>query len=267
MKRLSGSPHDVINPNGLAYVILTFFALTISLVPQLNYLFRVAYGAISLVILYALYLTGSRTGLVGLLLLVCLHSLSRKASKASVIIILLVALIPVTLLDELQTSRFASMLFDTQNPFSSSAEHRISGVRRHFGVAMERPIFGHGLGTSIEANFYSTGVAIVAHNLYVEVLQETGVVGCGIFLLFLYGIFVHLRRAYLLLPAIEDAGSKLSLYIQSLFLWFWVSLVFSLASYGLSSYEWYFLAGLACVVHQLAMDHDIVSLISRNALI
>jgi O-antigen ligase len=73
---------------------------------------------------------------------------------------------------------------------AASAEGRVTGVEDNFAVALRRPIFGYGLGTSREANANFGDNAFgdndkPAHNLYAEVAEELGFVGLFIFLLFL----------------------------------------------------------------------------------
>ena len=43
--------------------------------------------------------------------------------------------------------------------------------------------------------------------------------------------------------------------VDTLQVWLWMNLIFSLASYGLSDYEWYLLGGLAVVLSRMAAAH------------
>ena len=78
---------------------------------------------------------------------------------------------------------------------AETMDERIEGTEQQFLVALHRPIFGHGLGTSPEANANFTtsgpymGWELPAHNLYLEVAQELGFVGLAIFLLFMKSIY------------------------------------------------------------------------------
>src|ERR1700752_2810016 len=63
--RLSGAPSDTVNPNGLAAIVLT-------IIPLLHYLTagkvlgRLTYVSVLPMLLWALVLTASRSGMVGL---------------------------------------------------------------------------------------------------------------------------------------------------------------------------------------------------------
>lgn len=123
---------------------------------------------------------------------------------------------------------------------------------------MHRPIFGHGLGTSAEANANFTtsgpfaGWEMPAHNLYLEIGQELGVIGVIIFLFFIKAIFsgfAQSRRACMRHDVSSDYLPKL---IDAMQVWLWMNLVFSFASYGLSSYEWYLFGGLSVVLQHFA---------------
>jgi hypothetical protein len=84
------------------------------------------------------------------------------------------------------------------------------------------------------------------------VLQELGFVGLAIFLLFLKAILTataELRRAY----ADANTAKFLPRLVDAMQVWLWLNLLFSLASYGLSSYEWYLLGGLSLAMRRLAM--------------
>src|SRR5690606_29141626 len=75
-----------------------------------------------------------------------------------------------------QRQRYLSIT-SSDSKFSGTTEGRVSGLQKNFSTGMQRPIFGHGLGTSAEANFNTYGEAAPAHNLYLEIFEELGVVG------------------------------------------------------------------------------------------
>jgi len=119
---------------------------------------------------------------------------------------------------------------------------------------MRRPIFGHGLGTSLEANAHFAGEAQPSHNLYTEVAQELGFVGLALFVAFLWKVARNVSRT---LKALRASGLQDGIIFrlsQAVQVWFGMNLLFSFASYGLTSYEWYFLAGLAEVLRRFTPD-------------
>ena len=89
-----------------------------------------------------------------------------------VVIVVLGAILSLPLMNPDQRDRFLSIVSsDTRN--ASTAGARISSIGRQFEVALQRPIVGHGLGSSREANFNFAGGAQRAHVLYGEVATES----------------------------------------------------------------------------------------------
>jgi O-antigen ligase len=133
---------------------------------------------------------------------------------------------------------------------AATASGRIAGELQAFSVAARRPVFGHGLGTSREANANFTGADIPAHILYGEVAEELGYVGLALFLAFLAAIAANVARTGRVLRAKANPDPLDVRLWLSLRMWLWMNLIFSFASYGLSEYEWYFAAGLSEVLRR-----------------
>jgi O-antigen ligase len=258
MSRLSGAPSDVINPNGLAFVICTvlpFFYFMAGLSLKL----RLAAMLLVLPCLYALALTGSRSGILGLLVVILGIAIkSRNFASLLVVMVagLLVGGLGFTFLSTDMQDRYLSILGRGEKNIDT-AEDRLEGMTEQLGVLMHRPIFGHGLGTSPEANANFTvsgpyaGWQMPAHNLFLEVGQELGLIGVIIFVFFAKAIisgFARSRRAL----SRHDRVGFLPRLIDAMQVWLAMNVVFSFASYGLSSYEWYLFGGLSVVVQRLA---------------
>ncbi len=252
MDRLSGAPFDVINPNGLAFVVL----MTL---PLLHYLSaghvasRIVYLALLPALIYTLLLTGSRSGLVGLAaiaLLVCWKS-RHKVALAGALAIGVVVTVP--LLSPDMKDRYVS-IWDSDAKNAGTAEGRMVGVERDFRVAMRRPLFGHGLGTSREANANFGGVDKPSHNLYTEVAQELGGIGLAIFLYFIWSLGSRLRAVVRQVRATLDAQVYEAKLATALQVWVGMNVLFSFAAYGLSEYEWYFAAGLTAALDRICAD-------------
>lgn len=246
MDRLSGAPHDVINPNGLAFVALTAIPFLYFYARQSKVGLLLALGLIPLS-LYALLLTGSRSGFLGLIV-VGVGLFLKEKRKVLVIILAAVAMAAfIPMMGENQKDRYSSIVNpETRN--AGTVQGRLEGIRESFQVGMHRPIFGHGVGTSREANANFGAVDQPAHNLYAELLQEIGVVGALLFLLFVWTIYTNFRRTP---EALRFSSEFLVGTNRSMQVWFYMNLLFSLASYGLSGYEWYLFAGLSVVVKNL----------------
>jgi hypothetical protein len=249
LDRLSGAPHDVINPNGLAFVIVSVLPFVYYLSPS-----SLGWGAplllLSPVLLYALALTGSRSGFIALIMM--LAAIVVKGRRKALLAACFAALVAgafVNLTPD-QQDRYVSV-FDSNTKNAATVEGRWTGVRRSFEVALRRPVFGHGLGTSREANGHFGDTDKPAHNLYAEIAQEGGIVGLAIFVFFMKTIFDNLIVARRKLRDLHIGKTHLARLVDAMQVWIVVTLVFSIASYGLSSYEWYLAGGLSVVMLKL----------------
>ncbi len=251
LDRLSGAPSDVVNPNGLAFVIDCT-------IPFLYYLAFLSWrwsiaSLLSLPIcLYALALTGSRSGFAGLIAImigIFVKSKNRVAPAALFLCILTFGFIH---LSADQKDRYLSLFYsDTKN--AATAEGRMQGVITNFKVVLRRPVFGHGIGTSREANANFGANDQPAHDLYAETAQELGVVGLVIFLFLIKSIFENFRRSMKMLRDSTQDRAFLRNVGDAMQVWLFMNIIFSFASYGLSSYEWYLFAGFSVVLGRLSV--------------
>ncbi len=253
MDRLAGAPSDIVNPNGLAFIIL-------STVPFLYYFSFLSWGhrILSLtvlpVLLYALALTGSRSGVIGLLaIMIGIVMKSRKKMVLLIAFVGVIALIYASLNAD-QKDRYLS-IFDSDTKNAATASGRMQGTLADFEVALRKPFVGHGLGTSLEANANFAGIDIRAHNLWAEVAQELGFVGLIIFVYFVRSIIMNFLKSMKGLKEVKFERSYLGYLVSSMQVWLLMNLIFSFASYGLSSYEWYLFAGLSVVARRLSEVH------------
>lgn len=249
LDRLSGAPHDVVNPNQLAWVIVTT-------VPFLFYLLWLASGWGKLLFLmlfspmaYALLLTGSRSGLLSLAVTFLAMVAISKHKQRNFIVILLLLLVAVPLLGHLTSglqARYLSLL-DSSQAGGDTAQGRVNALVLAIRSVADNPLFGHGLGTSGETNYNVMGASSqITHNLYLEILQEIGVIGLFLFLSIAVSIVRTLREAKMALLAIgDDRTSWLFRLLSALQVWVAMDLFYSLSCFGLRSWEWYFFGGIA----------------------
>lgn len=251
MNRLAGAPHDVVNPNGLAFIILSVICFAHYLWTG-NWVGRIAYAAILAVGLYALALTGSRSGMVGLAVVLGAIWLRSKHKVALALVAVGIIAWSAPRMSSDLVDRYRSLV-DSSSKNAGTAASRMVHVKKAFRVALRRPLFGHGVGTSREALANFAGVDQPAHNLYAEVAIELGFIGLGFFLVFIWLVARELWRlqrhwrARPRAPTLARTGEALLIFLV-------MNLLFSLASYGLTSYEWYLLAGLTQVVARLSSE-------------
>lgn len=251
MYRLSGAPYDWINPNGLAFLICTVLPF-IYLLAGLSWINKLIFIILTPAFIYALTLTGSRSGILGLMIIFL--AILWKSKKPIIIGLFGVLLVFFTfpLLSTDTQDRYLS-IFGMGEKNAATAEGRLQGIEDDFAVMLRRPVFGHGLGTSREANGHFRGVDQPSHNLYAEVGQELGFIGLVIFILFIKSIVSNFLQTSKVLQE-KDVKIFLRKLVDALQVWLVMNLLFSIASYGLSSYEWYLFAGLSVVLQKLANE-------------
>jgi O-antigen ligase len=244
LNRLSGAPKDVVNPNGLAFIICSVIPFMYVLAPM-GWRWRIAAWASVPLCLYALALTGSRSGVVALVVVAgALIAMSRNRVVLTVVGcgVLIVAFLA---LPPDMKDRYLSLVGKSEQN-EGTAVGRFEGLSRDFRVAMRRPIFGYGLGNSREANYNFGHNGQPSHNLYIETMQDIGLIGLLIFLCFLRATFRELMAVRR--QVAHTFGTKLDFptaTLTAVLAWAVMDFVFSFASYGLLSFDWYMIAGLA----------------------
>jgi len=255
MDRLSGSPYDIINPNGLGFVIIMALPLVYLIVRPDTAARRVLFGCLVAAMSYALVLSASRSGFLGLVFLGVLSIWRSKHRAAYLTAGIIVAVVGLGLMSSLQRERYVS-IFSHSAKGGATAEARITGVIADFKVSLRRPLFGHGLGTSREANANFRGEDLPSHNLYTEVAEELGYVGLVLLLMLIWSFLKACWTAQRLLSAaplteprlrfLHDVAGTLVVVVA-------VDLFFSFAAFGFSEPYWYFFGGLSVVTARLAL--------------
>lgn len=252
--RLSGAPSDVVNPNGLAFVL-------VSAIPFLHYflatrgtVYKLIYAGLLVALLYALVLTLSRGGLIALIVVLIGFFVQSRHRMLFILLAVAGSIFLVAHLTLTQQMRYMS-LTNSNDPFHKTAMGRINGLKQNLSTALQRPIFGHGLGTSKEATFHETGDAQISHIMYLEAFIELGIGGLLIFLLFFKSIHDELQKVALMLrKSMADTGpgrfsAPFELHLCfALRVLFWMYIVFSLNYFGVSDYYWYLLGGMAVIL-------------------
>jgi hypothetical protein len=158
------------------------------------------------------------------------------------------------LLSGLQRERYISIV-SHDAPGAATAEERVQGVIGDFKVSMRRPLFGHGLGTSREANANFRGEDLPSHNLYTEAAEELGYVGLVLLLSLIWSFLRACRTAQQVASSTTATDERMEFLhnvASSLVVVVAVNLFFSFASFGLSEPYWYFVGGLTVVTVRLA---------------
>jgi len=252
MSRLAGGPHDFVNPNGLAYIIVSVLPFFYFFTP-LSWVHKIIFLLGFPAFVYALILTSSRSGILGFL--VVLLGFIYKSQKRVLLglLVLIMAVVGFFMLDPSHQDRYLSIV-DSHTSHSLTAASRWEKVLVHLDIALQRPLFGYGLSTSAEAYYEYTGTSLIAHNLFVEVAEELGFIGLVIFLMFMKSIIMNFMESYKILKDNIKDNLFLMKFTDSMQVWMWMNIIFSFASYGLSSYGWYLFAGLSVSLLNISLN-------------
>ncbi len=254
MDRLAGSPYDIINPNGLAFVVIMTLPLTYLVLRPSTAMRWAVFLGLTAAMCYALVLSASRSGFLGLVFLALFVSWRSKRRGTYLVVGALVGLISLGLMTDLQRERYVS-IFSSHAKGAATAEMRYTGVIGDFKVSLRRPFFGHGLGTSREANANFRGEDLPSHDLYTEVAEELGYIGLALTLALIWSFLRACWTAQRLLAtaSLDDARLRfLHDVATTLVAVVAVDLFFSFASFGFSEPYWYFFGGLSVVTARLA---------------
>lgn len=255
--RLAGAPADVINPNGLGFVIATLVVfLHFMLGQSKRAVLKLAYVLIVPPVLYALILSMSRGGFIALLVGGWL--IFRQSSRKGLLVIVAIAAAigAWSVMSDVQKDRYLSLV-TTSSSQSGSAEGRIRGMMNEFKLGFNRPIFGHGLGTTREAKVHFGGGREASHNLYAEVMIELGIVGLIFYLIFLFRIYETIKgqfgtwRNSTSTVGLDDYFARLHKACAAIF---WVYAVYSFNYFGLSQDYWYIFGGLCVALSTMSLS-------------
>lgn len=258
LNRLCGAPHDIVNSNQLAWVANNTIPFLFYLGWQQKKVFlKLAAAALLGLCLYVLMLTGSRSGLISLLITIAgilwLGENRLKRFTVGLLIIVPVFFLVSAQMDMGLKERYRS-IFDRSAVGGDTASGRIKGLKTTLNTVWNAPIFGHGIGTSSEVNVnVAGGRAQLAHNLYIEVLQEVGIAGFLLFMLYIRSIVTALLSAKRRLDDATASGFTRNL-VYALLVWTAMNLVYSLSCFGLNSWEWYLFGGVSTVCLKLAKE-------------
>jgi O-antigen ligase len=165
---------------------------------------RIAAGFSAAVMAGTVFLSGSRGGMIAVfteLIVLAILLLRQKRSIRIVIGVGAFAVVLVSLLVWLGgkelTTRVTSISKETRSEISGGM--RLSIDRDTLHMFRERPVFGWGAGTFPVVypqfrTFYTNFFVNEAHNDYLQMLAETGMVGLGITVWFLVVVYRRVRR-------------------------------------------------------------------------
>lgn len=198
-------------------ILLIIFYLTRNFNP--NKIFVLLYILISSI---ALGITSFRAGILGLLLVLIVyyllnHSQLRNKYLLPAVFIFLAGLLISSQFNENLIKRFhwIESLSQEQKIFDSTVNSRIKAYEMSFSMFYEKPIQGFGAGgfNSIYKNSDLGKWIKYPHNIFLELIAETGLIGTILFLI----IFIKSVKSTLKTNVVEFKYVMLFLFILSLF--------------------------------------------------
>ena len=245
--RLAGAPSDVINPNELGFVIVTIIPfLHFLLLPKGGFK-KIIYLGLMAALLYALILTMSRGAFLALLVVGFMVFKESKKKSGLVFLAVIIAIGGWSVMTPVQKDRYLSLV-SSDSKASGGVDGRLRGVVREFELGMNRPVFGHGIGTTPEAKFHFTGKRQASHSLYAELLIEIGIIGMFLFLRYLFCVYKTIAELKNAVSKDQFESNQMLKVILSLFFMY---LVYSINYWGLSQNYWYILGGLSVALIQI----------------
>lgn len=270
--RLSGAPSDVINANQYAWVIVSTIPFLFYFLWQLDWGGKLFFAVLMVPFSKALLLTGSRSGLLSLGAVIIGIILSGNNKKRNLFFGVFVVLpLLVMLLGKLSPDmqvRYLSLV-DSSVAGGDTKQGRINALIKQLGTISHNPLFGNGLGTTREANWnIMGGSAQITHNLYIEILQSTGIIGFSLFMMYIFSMIKCLSKTKLMLIekgiAENDWLARLASAIQ---VWVFMDMFYSLSCFGLISWEWYFFGGISAVCYIVAKERPNIRSLTDDRMI
>jgi O-antigen ligase len=210
-----------------------------------------------LLIIYAgmtfasVFFSGTRGALLGVLVFVFLSMKSFKQVFKSLLLLLTLVSVAYFALPDYLQYRYFGMIVEKKYDFEideradeiskTSAEDRMMGLYDGWDLALLRPILGYGPGTSPEARKevndelkFDRELNLQMHNLYGQILAESGFVGFFIFMITIMVYLLRLRR--LDIPQADNVSMQIRTFLQTVILLY---LYYGMISHTLYKYYWF----------------------------
>jgi len=207
---------------------------------------------------YAVIVTFSRGGFIGLafISLLIFKEIIKSNKIIGVILIMMCIVFTFSILPEGYTERITG-IFDPSKDETGSAQQRLLILETGWEAFKRHPLVGSGLGT-FEVIYHEVlnqpGEWKTAHNSYLQVLVETGILGFMAFTIFIYYGFKNLKTAKKYMAKERHNRDKCTLPNTAITysLWgFLVGALFLSQAWGL---HLYYLLGLAKTMSNLAEE-------------
>ena len=241
-KRIAGVIGNLFdNPNDLALHFVTFFPIIIGLaLGSRNRLLKIVYILAAVTVTAGVVVTFSRGGFIGLIFVV--GTLVWKFGRGNRLVLVLGGASLLSIFLVLAPSAYRERIVTRDE----SSVARTDELKRSLYLTLRHPLFGVGMDNFV---VYSD-TEHATHNSYTQVSSEIGVLGCVVYIMFL---FAALKRAARL--SVRDSSPKEELWLSYLAIGLQASLVgYIVTSFFASvAYLWYvyYLVGYTVCISRL----------------
>ena len=228
-----------VNPYGAYLVVITSFISALLVRVRRAWLEVVLLIASLLTLVYTFSRSAWIGSFVGIAFIVVIGLYKTKFFSRLVIATVVFALIIVALVATNHSTRLQNIIFHTQTNStikSSSDQGHLSGLESGLKDIYHQPL-GGGVGTAGPASAYNPKRMRIAENYYIQIGQETGVIGLGLFVAINIGVGTRLwqRRNHAL--ALGLLASFLGLIVVNMLSHAWADPTLG--------YLWWGLTGIA----------------------
>jgi putative inorganic carbon (HCO3(-)) transporter len=250
---------NALGMNAVVLLILLYFLFS----HYRSRIFKVIAIGFGAVCFRVIMLTASRTAYLGLIFLVAIIFLYTKKKKAFLLSVSALVLVFLLTVPDVYKERFFSL---KEVPSVMQSEERQEGsiggrwalFVDSWTVFLDHPIFGCGMDSfrriSIHEKIYATYGE--THNLLMEVLAETGVVGFFAFIFLMSTIWKTLTTTKRTIVSLQDKPQHMVALIVTLQMLFLLKLSTGLvAQNNLYSNTWWLIGGMAAVSARIAADY------------
>lgn len=251
--RLHGAIDMYGHPNSFSGFGVCLLPFVYCLYPLMNRYMKLGLAFLGLCALIIILFTGSRTGYfaTSCFIAYALFKTFRKSSLKFFLLGLPLLITATILLPEEYKGRFES-IFTHQDQEGGSANARKQIIIDGVEVFLSHP-FGVGIGAFPKVREDTFGRTQDTHNLYLQILTNTGFVGLILFLFFVRAIIKANQQIILMHQPHENYESKFIVAVSNAIIgYIWARLFLGL--FGMDMYEiyWWFALGVTLAVRQIS---------------
>jgi probable O-glycosylation ligase (exosortase A-associated) len=209
---------------------------------------KILLGAILVLFVWTLIVTGSRGGIVGFLAILGVVWWQSKNKMAMALLMIVFLVVGWMSLGEDSKTRYLSIFADN---LDDSSSNRIKAWTDGLMLFVLRPLTGVGAGAFANARLESFGVYLNPHSLYIQIIAELGIFGTIIYFMFLKDLFRINLKTIRLLKGRNARNALLSPIAQATIVSCSSLLVTGIFAHSAYRYTWYLLAALTVVAENL----------------